>query len=113
MNLPFPVFFPLPLLQTLSSLLKKYSAPSKKPEKEKLIMKSRSASRGIYENIVPSRRHIQGLFIVTFFCFLRPQVYKDGNNVCGEEKRTFLALTKIPAEQLQYCNYNNLHFSDV
>lgn len=81
MNLSFSVFLSLSLLQILSSLFKKYAASSQETEKEKLITKSRSASWGIYENIVPSRRHIQGLFIVTFFCFLHPQIYKDGNSV--------------------------------
>lgn len=75
MNLPFSVFLFLSLLQTLPALLKKCAAPSKEPEKEQFIMKSRSASRGIYENIT-----YKGFFIVTFIRFSHPEIYKDGNS---------------------------------
>lgn len=106
MNLPFSVF--LSLLQTLPPLLKKYAAPSKEPEKEQFIMKSRSASRGIYENIT-----YKDLLLLLSFVFRIPKSI-EMEIVCEERRmELFWLKTKIPAEQLQYCNYNNLHFSDV
>lgn len=108
MNLPFSVFLFLSLLQTLPALLKKCAAPSKEPEKEQFIMKSRSASRGIYENIT-----YKGFLLLLSFVFRIPKSIKM-EIVCEERRmELFWLKTKIPAEQLQYCNYNNLHFSDV
>lgn len=74
--------------------------------------KRRSASR-IYENIVPSKRHIRRLSIVIFLCFFILKSIKV-EMMFEERKWEFLWLqNKIPVEQLQYCNYNNLHFSDA
>lgn len=57
--------------------------------------------------------HTRVFFLLLSFVFRIPKSIKM--EIVREERRMelFCLKTKIPAEQLQYCNYNNLHFSDV
>lgn len=108
-------FLSLSSLQPLSPPSERCVAPSKEhcQRKKHLLQNQVLLQGGFIKVLFPPENNHKG-FLLLFFSLLFNWKSIKMEIECEKKKRNFFgSKLKIPAEQLQYCNYHNLRLSSV